>query len=148
MLKNLPKKTRLGSEIEASIRDSFSTILSSIIVGNKNETTGSAYECLVRYMKYYYIWHPSVAQGSSVPRRIIGDVNTIFTGRLKRLRNTLTTDPELKEILIYLATDSAVFISEFIEFFTSQYEEYIETSTFPPEQSLTTVLDLTDLIFE
>ena len=52
------KKIRLGSEIEASIRDSFSTILSSIIVGNKNETTGSAYECLVRYMKYYSIFIP------------------------------------------------------------------------------------------
>ena len=30
----------------------------------------------------------------------------------------------------------------------SQYEEYIETSTFPSEQFLTNVLDLTALIFE
>ena len=29
-----------------------------------------------------------------------------------------------------------------------QYEEYIETSTFPPEQALTTVLDLTALTIE
>ena len=44
--------------------------------------------------------------------------------------------------------DSAAFISEFIEFFTSKYEEYIDTSTFTPEQALTTVLDLTALVFE
>ena len=30
----------------------------------------------------------------------------------------------------------------------SQYEEYTKTSTFPPEQALTTVLDLTVLIYE
>ena len=120
----------------------------SILVGNKNETTGGAYECLVVYIKDYSIWHPHRSQVSSGLRIRIREVTETVNGRLKRLRNTLTTDPELKEILIYLATDSAVFISEFIEFFTSQYEEYIETSTFPPEQSLTTVLDLTDLIFE
>ena len=55
---------------------------------------------------------------------------------------------ELKEISIYLYTDSADFISVFLEFFTSQFEEYIKTSTFPPEQALTTVLYLTVLIFE
>ena len=73
---------------------------------------------------------------------------TKVNGRLKQLRNTLTTNPELKDLYIYLAKDSANFISDFIELFTSQYEEYIKTSTFPPEQSLTTVLDLTDFIFE
>ena len=62
--------------------------------------------------------------------------------------NTLNTETELKELSIYLATYSADFILEFLELFTSQYEEYIETSTFPPEQALTTVLDSTDLIFE
>ena len=36
------------------------------------------------------------------------------TRRLKRLRNTLTTDTELNELSIYLATDSANFISEFL----------------------------------
>ena len=60
----------------------------------------------------------------------------------------MNTDLELKDLSIYLATDCADFISEFLEFFTSQYEEYINTSTFPPEQALTTVLDLTALISE
>ena len=41
------KNILLRSEIESSIMDSFSTVLTSILVGNKNETTGGAYECLV-----------------------------------------------------------------------------------------------------
>ena len=60
----------------------------------------------------------------------------------------MTTDPKLKELSIYLAADSTAFISGFIELFMFQYEVYIETSTFPPEQSITTVLDLTALISE
>ena len=44
--------------------------------------------------------------------------------------------------------DSAAYISIFFEFFTSQYEEYIETSTFPTEQDLTTLLYVMDFIFD
>ena len=44
--------------------------------------------------------------------------------------------------------DSAAYISIFFEFFTSQYEEYIETSTFPTEQDLTTLLYVMDFLFE
>ena len=40
------KKILLGSDIKASIRASFSTVLCSILVGNKKETTGGAHECL------------------------------------------------------------------------------------------------------
>ena len=47
------KKIPLGSDIEASIRASFRTVLPSIFVGNKKETTGGAYECLVSYIKDY-----------------------------------------------------------------------------------------------
>ena len=60
----------------------------------------------------------------------------------------MTTDPELREISIYLAIGFSDFISEFIEFFTSQYEEYIEASIFPPEQAIISLLTWTDLIFE
>ena len=47
------KNILLGSDIKASIRDSFSTDFPYIIVGNKKETTGGAYECLVSYIKDY-----------------------------------------------------------------------------------------------
>ena len=45
------KNILLGYEIEASFRDSFSTFLTSILVGNKKETTGGDYEYLVSYIK-------------------------------------------------------------------------------------------------
>ena len=49
------KNILLGSDIEAYIRDSFSNFLPSILVGNKKETTGGAYEYLVSYIKVYSI---------------------------------------------------------------------------------------------
>jgi hypothetical protein len=48
-------KKLLGSELEASIRASFSTILPSILVDNKKETTGGADECISGYIKDYSI---------------------------------------------------------------------------------------------
>ena len=83
-------------------------------------------------MKDYSIWHSRGARGSSGPiTRILEGTSTV-TRRPKRLNNALTTDPELKELSIYLTTDSADFISEFFKFFTSQYEEYIDISTLRP----------------
>ena len=120
----------------------------SILVVNKKETTGGAYECLVGYIKDYFIWHTRGSQGYSGLRTIIWEGTATVTGHLRRLRNTFPTYPYLKELLVYLATDSTDLILDFLEFFTSQYEEYIETSTFPPEQALTTVLYLTALIGE
>ena len=137
----------LGSDTKASIRASFSTVSHYILVRNKKDTPGGAYECLVSYIKDYYIWHPHRDQGYTGLRSRIWEGTVTVTGCLNQLKNTLTTDPELKEISIYLVTDSADFISEFLKFFTSQYEEYIKNSTLTPEQALTTVLDFTDLIF-
>ena len=142
------KNILLGSDIEASIRASFSTILPLILIANKKETTGGAHECLVKYIKDYSIQHLRRDQGSSGPRTRILECTAKLTGRLKRIRNTLNIDPQLKELSIYLVTNSAAFILEFLKLLMSQYEEYTKTSTFPPEQALTTVLDLTVLIYE
>jgi hypothetical protein len=49
------KKISLDSETEDSIRASFNTVLPSIIVGNKRETKGGAYECLIGYIKDFTI---------------------------------------------------------------------------------------------
>jgi hypothetical protein len=132
----------LDSEIEASIQASFNTVLPYILFGNKRETTGGACECLIGYIKDFTIWHPRGAQGYS------GLGTKHGTGRLKKLRSTLILDPKLNKMAVYLSTDSAAFISEYLEFFTSQYEEYVDTSTFQPVQALNTVLDLSALIFK
>jgi hypothetical protein len=97
-------------------------VLPSILVGNKRETTGGAYECLIVYIKDFTIWHPCRAQGSSGLRSRIREGTKTVTGRLKKCCSTLTTDPELNEMAVYLSTDSAALISEYLEFFTSQYE--------------------------
>ena len=60
------KSILLGQDIEAPIRDSFSTFLPYILVGNKKETTRGAYECLFRFIKNYSIWNPRRDQGFSV----------------------------------------------------------------------------------
>ena len=63
------KKILLRSDIEASIRVSFSNVLNSILVVNKKETLGGAYECLVGYIKDISILNTRRAQGSSVPEQ-------------------------------------------------------------------------------
>jgi hypothetical protein len=141
------KKISLDSEIESSIQASFNTLIPSILIENKRETTEGAYECLIGYIKDFTIWHPHGAQCSSGLRSRIHEGTKTVTGRLKKLRSTLTTDPELNEMAVSLSTDYFAFISEYLEFFTSQYEEYVETSTFHPAQALNTVLDLSALIF-
>jgi hypothetical protein len=52
------KKIYLASDLEVSIRASFSTSLNSILVGNKKETMGGALEFLIGYLKDYTVWHP------------------------------------------------------------------------------------------
>jgi hypothetical protein len=51
------KKIALESELEASVRASFNTFLPSIMVGNKKESLGGAYECLNAYIKEFAVWH-------------------------------------------------------------------------------------------
>jgi hypothetical protein len=49
------KKIDLASDLEASIRASFSTTLPSTLVGNKKETMGGAFECLIGHLKDYTV---------------------------------------------------------------------------------------------
>ena len=85
------KKILLGSDIKASIRASFSTVLPSILVVNNKETMGGAYECLVVRIKDYSIWHLRGDQGSSVLRTKIWEGTTTVTGNLNRLTDNFTT---------------------------------------------------------
>jgi hypothetical protein len=49
------KKISLESELEASVRALFNTLLSSIMVGNKKETLGGAYEFLNAYINEFAV---------------------------------------------------------------------------------------------
>jgi hypothetical protein len=77
------KNIDLASELEASIRASFSTTLPFILIGNKKETTGGAFECLIGYLKDYTVWHPCGTKASSgLKTRVRDGVKTVM-GRLK-----------------------------------------------------------------
>jgi hypothetical protein len=53
---------------------------------------GGAFECLIRYLKYYTVWHPHGTKASSgLKTRIRDGVKTIM-GRLQKLRNAVTKD--------------------------------------------------------
>jgi hypothetical protein len=105
------KKIALESELEASVRASFNTLLPAIMVGNKNKTLGGAYECLNAYINEFAVWHPRGSQGSTGLRYRIRQGNTTVTGRLKKLRNTITTNSELIGMAVYLSSESASFIT-------------------------------------
>jgi hypothetical protein len=86
------KKIYLASDLGASIRASFSTTLPSILVGNKKETMGGDFECLIGYLKDYIVWHPRGTKASSgLKTRIRDGVKTVLS-RLQKLRNAVTKD--------------------------------------------------------
>jgi hypothetical protein len=49
---------------------------------------------------------------------------------------------------VYLSSDSDSFITEMLEYITTQYEEYVKMQNFKPKEALSTVLDSVALIFE
>ena len=51
-------KFDLDSDLEASTRAYFSTTLTYILVGNKKETMGGAFLCLIGYLKDYTMCNP------------------------------------------------------------------------------------------
>jgi hypothetical protein len=118
------------------------------MVGNKKETLGGAYECLNAYINEFAVWHPRGSQGSTGLRYRIRQGTTTVTGRLKKIRNTITTDSELIKMAVYLSSDSASFITKMLEYITTQYEEYTKTQSFKPKEALYTVLDSVAFIFE
>jgi hypothetical protein len=94
------------------------------------------------------VWSPRGHEGSSGFRaRIRGGVKTV-AGRVKKLRATVTTDAALTDLLSVLLTDSQGFITELCEFVSSQYDEYVESSSFTAEEAWSLVIDCVAHIFE
>jgi hypothetical protein len=142
------KKIDLASDLEASIRASLSTTLPSILVGNEKETMGGAFECLIGYLKDYTVWHPRGTKASSgLKTRVRDGVKTVM-GRLQNLRNAVTKDSELNELALSLTTDAQSFITELLEFVTTQYEDLVKTSTMSDSESWELVVDCVADIFE
>jgi hypothetical protein len=146
--KEAAKKIDMGLEREASITASFSTVVPSILVGNTKQVTGGSYECLIGYLKNYSVWLPRGPEGSSGLRARIRDGVKTVAGRVKKLRATVTTDADLKDFPSVLLTDLQGFITELCEFVSSQYDEYVESSSFTAEEAWSLVIDCVAHIFE
>jgi hypothetical protein len=69
-------------------------------------------------------------------------------GCLQKLRNAVTKDSEVKELASSLATDAQSFITELLEFVTTQYEDLVKTSTMSDSESWELVVDCVAHIFE
>jgi uncharacterized protein YneF (UPF0154 family) len=94
------------------------------------------------------VWHPSGTNASSgLNTRVRDGVKTVM-GRLQKLRNAVSKDSELKELASSLATDAQSFITELLEFVTTQYEDLVETSTMSDSESWELVVDCVAHIFE
>jgi uncharacterized protein YneF (UPF0154 family) len=145
--KKASKDVDRASELEASIVASFSTVLPSILVGNKKETLGGAYECLISCAKSYDVWHPVGPQGSSGLRVRIRDGSKLVTARLKSLRDTLTSNGDVRELATLLASDSLSFVNELIEFVETQYRELTDLSSFSSTDSWSLIIDCLSHIF-
>ena len=60
---------------------------------------------------------------------------------MRKLRATMTTDANLKDLLSVLWNDSQGFITELFELLSSQYDEYVESSSFIAEEAWSLVID-------
>jgi hypothetical protein len=63
------QKVSMTTDLEAPVITSFSTILPSIIVGNKKEGSGGTFDWLKSYLKDYLVWDPA-GRNSGVSSRI------------------------------------------------------------------------------
>ena len=69
----------MDSDLELSICEYFSTMLPSILVGNKKETMGGAFECMLGYLKDYAVWNPCGTKAlSGLKNRIRDGVKTVM----------------------------------------------------------------------
>jgi hypothetical protein len=67
---------------------------------------------------------------------------------VKKVRATVTSDADLKDLLSDLLTDFQGFITELCEFVSSQYDEYVDSSSFTAEQAWSLVIDCVAHIFK
>ena len=81
------------------------------------------------------MWSPRGIEGSSgLKARIRDDVKNV-AGRVRKLRATVKKNAYLKDLSSVFLTDSQGFITEVCKLFPSQYDEYVESSSFTAEEA-------------
>jgi hypothetical protein len=115
------QKVSMSTDLEAAIITSFSTILPSILVGNKKEGTGGTFDWLKGYLKDYAVWDPA-GRKSGVSSRIRDGIK-VATKRAEGLLSLTTDDTEAVKVASGLMSDSCTFITSLCTWVESSHRE-------------------------
>lgn len=140
------QKVSMHTDLEAAIITSFSTILPSILVGNKKEGTGGTFDWLKSYLKDYSVWDPS-GRKSGVSSRIKEGIK-VATKRSEGLLSLTTNDPEAVKVASGLLSDSATFVTSLCMWVESAHRDITADTPYNSEEVWDMLLECLEQIFE
>jgi len=140
------QKVSMTTDLEAAIITSFSTILPSILVGNKKEGTGGTFDWLKSYLKTYTVWDPA-GRKSGVSSRIKEGIK-VAARRAEGLLSMTTDDSEAVKVASGLLSDSSTFITSLCTWIESAHRELTEDTPYTSEEVWDMQLECLEQIFE
>jgi hypothetical protein len=140
------QKVSMATDLEAAIITSFSTILPSILVGNKKEGTGGPFDWLKSYLKTYAVWDPA-GRKSGVSSRIKEGIK-VAAKRAEGLLSITTGDPEVVKVASGLLSDSTTFISSLCTWIEGAHRELTADTPYTSEEVWDMQLECLEQIFE
>ena len=140
------QKISLSTDLEAAIITSFSTILPSILVGNKKEGTGGTFDWLQGHLKTYSVWDPA-GRKSGVSSRIKEGIK-VAVRRAEGLLSMTTDDPEAVKVASGLIADSSTFVTSLCTWVEGAHRELTEDTPYTSEEVWDMQLECLEQIFE
>ena len=140
------QKVSMTTDLEAAIVTSFSTILPSILVGNKKEGTGGPFDWLKGYLKDYSVWDPA-GRKSGVSSRIKDGIK-VATKRAEGLLSLTTDDTEAIKVASGLLSDSSTFITSLCTWIESAHRELTADTPYTSDEVWDMQLECLEQIFE
>jgi hypothetical protein len=140
------QKVSMSTDLEAAIITSFSTILLSILVGNKKEGTGGTFDWLKGYLKDYSVWDPA-GRKSGVSSRIRDGIK-VATKRAEGLLSLTTDDIEAVKVASGLMSDSCTFITLLCTWIESSHRELTADTPYTSSEVWDMQLECLEQIFE
>lgn len=141
------QKVSMTTDLEAMIITSFSTILPSILVGNKKEGTGGTFDWLKSYLKTYYaIWDPA-SRKSGVSSRIKEGIK-VAAKQAKGLLSMTTDNLEAVKVASGLLLDSTTFVTPLCTWIKSAHQDLTADTPYTSEEVWDMQLECLEQIFE
>lgn len=144
---DVQQKVSISTDLEAAIITSFSTILPSILIGNKKEGTGGTFDWLKGYLKtYYVIWDPA-GRKSGISSRIKEGIK-IAARRAEGLLSMTTEDPEVVKVASRFLSDSSTFVTSLCTWIEGAHRELTADTPYISEEVWDMQLECLEQIFE